>query len=369
VSVFKQILITLFLLLGLAGGAMLYFQHQSDSSESAVARKKRAVGVELVAAKLGPVRDRVEAVGSTLARQAINVVALVPGRIVEIAFEPGQQVRAGDILVRLDADAERAALDETAAALQEVKRALERSRKLKRSGNATQATIDKLEAGALAAQARLAIMKSRLADRTVRAPFDGVVGLQRVHLGARIDAETVLTTLDDLSQIEIDFSISEIHFNRIRIGQAVMATTTVFKDRSFQGRVGVIDTRIQEVSRAFHVRAILPNPGGTLPAGMFMHVSVLISEEQAVQIPEEAVITEGDKTFVFTIDNGRAKRRDVTLGHRNDGRVAVLKGLADGEAVVRTGHQRLRDGSMVRTGGAGGKSQKKARNNAKGSGS
>lgn len=346
-SVFKQILIVLVLFVAVLGAEVLYRQHAANDAETGGPRKPRVTRVELATAKSGAVLDQVEAVGTTLARQAVNVVPLVSGRIVDIAFKPGQHVRAGDVLVRLDDAAERATVAETAAVAKEAKLAFERASKLKIRKTVTQATLDKLEAAVVAADARLALMQKRLDDRTVRAAFDGVVGLQRVYVGARVDEDTVLTTLDDLSQVEINFSVPEIHFARIREGQPVTAITTVFKDRVFNGRVADIDSRIQASSRSFRVRAILPNPGGILPAGMFMHVSVLIGEERAVLIPEEAVIAEGAGTFVFVVDGDRARRRDVALGRRTRGFVAVLDGLSDGEAVVRSGHHRLRDGSVV----------------------
>jgi membrane fusion protein (multidrug efflux system) len=319
------------------------------------------VGVEVAIAKKGPVRHQVEAVGSTLAHQAVDVVSLVSGRVVEIGFTPGQKVTTGDILVRLDDGAQRAQVDEAAAGVDEARLAVERARKLKVSGTVTQAVIDKLETAIRAKQARLVLMERQLADRMIRAPFNGVVGLRQFHVGARIDSDTVLTTLDDLSEIEINFAIPEIHFARVHLGQRVSATSLAFRDQLFDGQITSIDTRIQEVSRSFRVRAILPNPGGELPAGMFMHVSILVGEDQAILIPEEAVIAEGQRTFVFTVKDEVAKRRNVVLGQRADGRVAVVDGLAADEVVVRMGHQRLRDGSKVRIKKPDGKTKEKSK--------
>jgi membrane fusion protein (multidrug efflux system) len=327
---------------------LLYFSIVVNETASSVPRKIRVAGVEVAIAKLGLVRQQVEAVGSTLARQAIDVVSLVSGRVVEIAFTPGQKVITGDILVRLDNGAQRAQVDEAAAAVEEVMLSVERARRLKVSGTVTQAAIDKLETVIKAKLARFALMKKQLADRIIHAPFDGVVGLRQIHVGARVDSDTVLTTLDDLTEIEINFAIPEIHFARLHLGQKVTATSLAFRDKVFGGQITSIDTRIQEVSRSFRVRAVLPNPGGELPAGMFMHVSILIGEDQVILVPEEAIIAEGEHTFVYTVKDEIAKRRNVTLGQRSEGKVAVVEGVAIGEMVVRLGHQRLRDGSKVR---------------------
>jgi membrane fusion protein (multidrug efflux system) len=131
----------------------------------------------------------------------------------------------------------------------------------------------------------------------------------------------------------------------------VTATSTAFPGRAFSGRIATIDTRIGEISRAFRVRAVLPNPDLVLPAGMFMHVEVVLEERPAVLIPEEAVVAEGDQTFVFTVQDQRAERRPVRLGQRQAGTVEVLDGIAAGEPVVREGVQRLRDGAAVSVAG------------------
>jgi membrane fusion protein (multidrug efflux system) len=278
----------------------------------------------------------------------VDVVALTSGRIVEIGFTPGQPVAAGAVLVRLDDRIEQAAVTEVRAALRESELALERARKLRTHNNVSQATIDELEAALAGARARVERAEKLLADRTVTAPFAGVVGIRGVDVGARVDDETVLTTLDDLAEIEIEFSVPEVFFGRVRPDQQVQATSTAFSGRAFTGRIATIDSRIGQISRAFRVRAVVPNPDLDLPSGMFMHVSVVLEERPAVLIPEQAVIAEGASTYVFTVQGARALRREVRLGQRETGTVEVLEGLEAGEPVVRSGVQRLRDGAEVR---------------------
>jgi membrane fusion protein, multidrug efflux system len=354
-----QLIVAGLIVVGLGVGGFLYHRSQADSeAEAAVGPRQNAVLVDIAAAEAGIMRERIEAVGTTLARQAVDIVSLTSGRVAEIAFSPGARVEAGAVLVRLDDAAERAAVAEAQAGLRETELALDRARKLRANNTVAQATVDELEAAYLGASARVDAAQKQLADRTVSAPFPGVVGIREVDIGARVDDETVLTTLDDLAEIEIEFSVPEIYFGQVRDGQAVSATSSAFPRRTFQGRIATIDTRIGQVSRAFRVRAVIPNPDLTLPAGMFMHVEVVLEERPAVVIPEEAVIAEGDGAFVFTVEDGRARRRPVRLGQRTAGTVEVLEGLEVGEPVVREGIQRLRDGVSVRlperpTAGAG----------------
>ena len=347
-----QVAIAAILMAALAAGGFFYHQSQADGeAEAAVERGPDAVPVEIAAAEAGTLLERIEAVGTTLARQAVDIVPLTSGRVAEIAFRPGERVEEGGVLVRLDDEAERAAVAEAEASLREAELALERARKLRSNNTVAQATVDELQAAYTGASARVDGARKRLADRTVKAPFTGVTGMRRVDLGARVDDDTVLTTFDDLSEIEIEFSVPELFFGQVRPGQPAAATSTAFPGRTFSGEIATIDTRIGQISRAFRVRAVLPNPDLVLPSGMFMHVEVVLQERPAVLIPEEAVVAESDQTFVFTLREGRAERRPVRLGQRQAGKVEVLQGLEPFEPVVREGVQRLRDGTPVRVAG------------------
>jgi membrane fusion protein (multidrug efflux system) len=349
VRVATQLVIALVITGALGASGFVYHRMQTDGeAAAAVGRGPDAVPVALAAAEAGTIRERIEAVGTTLARQAVDIVPLTSGRVAEIAFTPGERVEAGAVLVRIDDEAEQAAVAEAEASLREAELALDRATKLRANNTVAQATVDELQAAFVGARARLDAARKQLADRTVKAPFAGVVGIRGVDIGARVDDETVLTTLDDLSEVEIEFSVPEIFFGRVRQGLPVSATSAAFPGRAFSGRIATVDTRIGQVSRAFRVRAVLPNPDLVLPAGMFMHVEVVLEERPAVLIPEEAVTAEADGAFVYVVEEGRARRQTVRLGQRTAGAVEVLDGLEAGQPVVRQGVQRLRDGASVR---------------------
>jgi len=348
-SIIRQLVLSLLLLAG-AGGAYVFYDHlvaESAGSEGGPPAG-RSVGVEVAAARLDLVRDRAEAVGTTLANQAIEIVPLASGRIVEILFEPGQVVEAGTVLARLEDAIERADLAEAEAMMQEARSALDRARRLRASNNIAEATVVELEAAAAAAQARVDRAAQRLEDRLVKAPFDGVVGIRRIDLGARVDDDTMITTLDDRSRMIVEFSLPETFYGRIEPGLPVQASSAGFPDRAFDGEITSIDTRIDVASRAFRLRASLPNPDLLLPAGLFVLVDVTLGEREAVVVPEEAVVTEAGRSFVYVATAGRAERRAVELGSRRVGEVEIRAGLSQGELVVTRGLQRLRDGLPVR---------------------
>jgi membrane fusion protein (multidrug efflux system) len=348
VSIVKQLAAAGVVLVALGGGALFHYRSEPESgAEAAVQKGPRAVPVDVVPVREETLRRRIEAVGTTLARQAVDIVPLTSGRVASIEFGPGQRVAAGDVLVRLDDEIQQAEVAEARATRREAELGYERAVKLRANNTVAQATVDDLEAARDGAQARLDGALRLLADRTVRAPFAGIVGLRQVDVGARVDEGAVLTTLDDLSEVEVQFAVPEIFYGQIERGQTMSASGVAFGDRRFQGTVATIDSRVDKVARSFLVRAVLPNPDFSLPAGMFLHVELIIEERDALTIPEEAVLAEGRTTFVFTTEDGHATRRDVELGQRDLGRVEVTAGLAEGENVVSSGLQRLRDGAPV----------------------
>ncbi len=348
-STLRQILLTCLLLAAVGGGWWAWNEYGPGGTEAASGgpRGGGATAVMVGAPEQRTLLERVEAVGTTRARQAVEIVPLDEGQLVEILFAPGDNVEAGALLARLDADIQRADVEEARALLKEKDLALERARTLRSTAAIPQATIEQLEAERAAAVARLERAERRLADRDVKAPFSGMVGLRRMDVGARVTESTVLTTLDDLSEIEIAFQLPERLFGRVRAGQAVSSRAAAFGPDVFVGRIATIDSRIDATARSFQVRAILPNPDLALPAGMFMHLDVVLEERTALVVPEGAVVTEGDTAHVFTVEDGRASRRVVRLGHRELGVVEVLDGLDGGETIVVQGVTRVRDGVPV----------------------
>lgn len=345
-----QVVSTAMVLLAAAGGYAAYDRLNATREPPAASGEERsrpAVAVEIAAAESRELSSTVEAVGTSLARQSIEMVALASGRVKEIAFEPGQKVAAGDVLVRLDEEIERADLDEAEASLREATFALERAEALRKQNAVSQAALDEAQRRKATAEADVDRARRRLADRIVRAPFDGIVGMRQVDAGARIDDSTVITTLDDLSEIRIEFSVSETLYSRLAIGQTVVAAAAAYPERRFEGKVSSIDSRVDPAGRAFKVRATLPNDDLALPAGMYMHVTLQLDSRIAVLVPETAIVPVGGKSYIYVVRDGVAERREVSLGARQPGTVEVAQGVEAGDVVVVSGTQSLRPGAPV----------------------
>jgi len=346
-SVLKQLL--LICLMGAMGygGYWGYQSYLAPPPDDVADRGARPVTVETARAEIRRIFRTVEAVGTTRASKTVEIVPQTDGRIVELEITPGAQVEAGAVLARLDDTIERADLAEAEARLIERQQVLERVEQLRSTNAVSQATQEEAVARLAEAGAQLDRAKRRLEDRTILAPFGGVLGLAEVDRGARVTSDDMITRLDDLSEVELEFSLPETLFAEVRRGMPIKANSVAFANRMFEGQIDAVDSRIDPVSRAFRTRAVIPNPDGVLPAGMFMSLTLTLSESDALVVPEEAIVFQAAETYVFAIADGKATRVPVKTGQRQDGTVAVLAGLEEGQDVAIRGLGRLRDGADV----------------------
>ncbi|MFZ1201235.1 MAG: efflux RND transporter periplasmic adaptor subunit, partial [Desulfobacterales bacterium] len=187
-----------------------------------------------------------------------------------------------------------------------------------------------------------------LQDYTIRAPFSGVLGIRQISTGAVVDSDTVITTLDDTSTIKLDFTIPEAYLVVLKKGMTVSAHSLAYPDRSFEGRVTAISSRVDPETRTLTIRAKVPNPDRLLRPGMLLTVDLVKDRSLSLIIPEEAVILEKDKKFtlVVTPDN-TVEKIEIVTGRRNPGKLEVISGLNAGQQVIVQGLTRVRPGSTV----------------------
>lgn len=312
----------------------------------------QAVRVAVAEARERSIDETVAAVGTARAIRSVEIRPEQDGRLVEIAFRGGERVQSGAVLARLDDRAERAALTEARAALADAEGTLAREQELVERGVTSEATLETTRATFRTAQAAVERARATLANRVLRAPFTGTADLATVDEGQFVQAGSLLTTLDDLSAVEIAFAVPEPYFARIEPGLAVEATSAAFPERVFSGTVVEVGTRIDPSTRAFPVRARLENEDDVLASGLFMTLTVVLDTRRAVVVPEESVLRLEDEAFVFVAADGTARRRDVAIGAAVGGELEVLEGLASGERVLTGGLQDVEDGSAITTQGA-----------------
>jgi len=355
--------ISIALALGCAGWATYAVKHAAPASGASAQNQGGASGarggsgantIPVITAVATPrnINVAVEAIGTANSNEAVTITSRTTNIVTAIHFSDGEFVKAGQVLVELDREQVNADLAAATAAFEESRSQFNRSRELLSTQVLSKAQYEQIEATMKANQARVAAAQSRVSDTYIRAPFSGGVGMRRVSLGALISPGTVITTLDDISSIKVDFSVPEAHVGRLRTGQTVLARTNAYPGRKFTGRVASIDSRVDPATRAVTVRAVVANSGAALKPGMFLTVELSQDNRPALSIPEEAVVTEQARQFVYVVDAGIAHKREVMLGRREPGFVEVTSGLAAGERVVIEGTIKLRDGAPVREAGA-----------------
>lgn len=299
-------------------------------------------------ATVQPLGLEIEAVGTALANESVDVTSKTTNTVVAVRFQEGDLVRKGDVLVELDSAEARAELEEAQAALAESENQFKRSRDLYAQQALSVSQLDQIEATLKANRARVSAAKARLDDTTIRASFDGRTGFRRVSIGSLVNPGTVITTLDDTSLIKLDFTVPETYFYVLRPGLKVTARTVGLPGREFAGKVSQLGSRVDPVTRSVTVRAEIPNKDGLLRPGMFMTVTLEGEPEPTLIVPEAAIVPEQGKTFVFAVRDGIVERREVRTGKRRPGIVEIVAGLEANEHVVIEGTQNVRDGSAVR---------------------
>lgn len=307
--------------------------------------------VVVAAATLQHFVDRVEAIGTTRSNETVEITSNVTEKVVEIGFDDGDKVEKGHLLVGLERAEEDAAVKAANARRVEARTAYARARKLESRQYATTASLDERRSALEEATADLEAAKSRLADRQIRAPFDGVVGLRNISPGALVTPGTTITTLDDLDPIKLDFSVPATHISDLVAGLEIEATSEALGGETFHGEVSSVSPRVDPATRSAMARAVLPNPDLRIKPGLLMTVELMKRPREAIIVPEEALLPEGERNFVFVLHRARdneVERREVKIGARQPGRVEILHGLDANDLLVTHGAMRLRNGDHVR---------------------
>ncbi len=301
--------------------------------------------------------DDAQAVGTLTSRQRVVLRPEVAGRITAIAFADGAAVRAGQLLFQLDDALQRAELSQAEAQLSIAKANLKRNEELVAQGFVAQRVLDESRASLQVAQAQVQLNEARLGRMRIVAPFSGTVGIRSVNLGDYVKDGAELVSLDDTSALNVDFRLPERYQARVSKGQSVDVTFDALPSQAFKARVEAVEPMIVAEGRALMVRASLPpTQGAALRPGLFARIKLVMGiEESALMVPEEAVVPQGNRQFVYRIvkdpqDKGTtAQKTEVKLGARRAGAVQVIEGLAADDTVVRAGQQRLKgDSSAVR---------------------
>ena len=332
------------------------------SKNNSTKSERPPTAVDAKSVRVDNIIVNMEIVGNLRASDAIDVTSEVNGIVTEIKFTEGQAIKKGNILFLLDASIEKAEISIQKADVNRWTALLERRQRLARSAeklsetkNIARTRLDQLltdETEALAqlqiAKATLQIAERRFYKKIVRAPFNGIVGLKLKSIGEYLEPGEVITSLDSIDPIELDFEVPESAISALKIGAEINAVTRAWGNEVFSGIVKSINTRVNLESRSITVRAKINNTNLKLKPGMFMIVKLpVVTHKNAIIIPEEAVLTDGTLRTVYVIKDGITNSKAVKLGQRLPGEVEVLEGISSDAIVITGGIQKVRDGSKV----------------------
>ncbi|MDP5307408.1 efflux RND transporter periplasmic adaptor subunit [Paracoccus spongiarum] len=338
------------ILIAAAGGLHVTDRLMAASDAGAESRRgteAAALPVETVPVEMLTFVEVLRAVGTARAARAVELMPDASGRIDTIAFRPGDRVAEGAVLLTLDDRIQQADLKASEATRAEAQAAFDRQEQLRRSGSASTAAYETARATLLRAEAEHDRARAALEDRQVRAPFAGVVGLSDLVEGQLIETSTRIATLDDLSALEIAFSLSETVLPRLRLGQRVELTSAAWPGRIFTGEISGIDTRVDPGTRSVALRARMPNADGALAGGMFLQVQLVLDERRQPAVPERALSVDGDRTLVMLADGGVAREAEIVTGQQQDGLIEVRSGLPPSARVIVSNLHRLSAGMAI----------------------
>jgi membrane fusion protein (multidrug efflux system) len=291
--------------------------------------------------------DDIEALGTVKANESVEIRPRIASLVERIAFEEGDLVEQGELLVELERSEILAGLALAEANLSESRSIYNRNKSLASTQAISVSNLEQLLAQVQIDEAQVEAARARLANTRIRAPFTGRVGLRRVSPGSLVNTSTVITTLDDISRVKLDFSVPETFLTVVREGMAIVAHSIVYPNRDFSGFVDSVDTRLDPVSRAIQVRAIIDNSDNALKPGMFMTVDLQRDRGMSLVIPEQAIVPEGSAQYVFVVKDATVEKREVKIARRIPGFVVIGDGLAEGERVVSEGTGKVGEGMTV----------------------
>jgi membrane fusion protein (multidrug efflux system) len=355
----KRMLIMLILVGAVLGGLFGFKAFVNGKIQEAMAgMANMPQTVSATKAETSDWQPRIDAVGTLRAVRGAELSLEVPGVVETITFQSGDEVKAGQVLLTLRKEDEEALLQSLEATASLAQITYDRDLKQLKAQAISQAIVDNDEANLRNARAQVAVQKAILDKKTLRAPFDGKLGLRQVDLGQFLAAGTMIATLQSMDPIFVDFLLPQQAVAQIAVGDKVRAKVDAFPGRTFQGEITAINPKIETGSRNVQVRATLPNADQKLMPGMFATVELDTGAAQRlVTLPQTAVSYNPYGSLVYLVDDkGKgadakpelvARQVFVTTGAMRGDQVAILKGVSEGDTVVTSGQIKLRNGVPV----------------------
>jgi membrane fusion protein (multidrug efflux system) len=346
----------------IASGVAWWLQHKSPapsasgSAPAAQAGGQRVPAVEVAKVAQVTLIDEAQSVGSLRSRQGVMIRPEVAGRVKAILFTEGQRVSRGQLLVQLDDQLPAAQVAQSKAEMSIAEANHKRNLDLVAQNFISQRTVDESAAALEVAKAKYELAVATQQRLKIVAPFDGVTGLKQVSVGDYLKDGADIVNIEDIDAVLVDFRLPERYQSKIRPGQQAQLSVDALPGKPFTALVQAVDPLIDANGRSVGIRGCIDNRQRQLRPGMFARVNTVFGvREQALTVPEEAIVPQGGKAFVLKVVPGDkpdtlvTQRVAVKTGVRQPGKVEITEGLEADDTVVTAGHQRLqKDGTPVR---------------------
>lgn len=340
------------------GGIFGFLMYREAAVARAIAnRRPPAVPVTVVTLAQSDWISTIPSIGLLDSVQGVNVTTEVGGLVVELKFDSGQDVQHNDVLLRLDDSVEQGQLRQAQAQLPALQSNLSRYRTLAAQGNAPQASLDSAQSQYDAMRQNIEALQATVARKTIRAPFNGLLGVRQVNMGQLVNPGTVIANLQDISAMRVSLIITQRDFARVQVGHPVEARVDAYPGRRFSGNVIAIEPSVNTQSGIVRVQAEISNSERLLRAGMMATLEVILPEVQRVIVAPASAISftlYGNAAFVVKSEPGPdgqprlvAHRVSIQTSERRGNDVVVTSGLSPGDRLVTVGQVRLDNGTPV----------------------
>ena len=319
------------------------------STDRAIDREQRVRVIEAQTVTLGTVSKRINTVGHMRANAMVVIKSEISGRIAELLFTEGGTVKKGDLIIRFEDAEHRAAVQIAEGEHENAKANLERISKLHEQKVESNKKLDEANATMKITEGKLLQAKANLEKANIKAPFDGTIGIMNISAGAFVQGATDLVTLVDNKSVKVTFKVPEKNVHDIGVGQVVEVKVSAFKDQVFTGMIEAVDAKVEQESHSVQVKGVIPNPDNLLREGLFANVSLIVGEKgNTMTVDESSIERMGEIEYVWVVERGRAEKRRVLTGARENGQVEIVAGLQPGQIVVTSGQIKLSDGAKVK---------------------
>lgn len=294
------------------------------------------------------VNDRLNAIGDGEAIRSVTVTPYATGNLTEVLVASGDRVGQGQVIARLDSEEQRIAAEQARVARDAAAQKLKRVESLRSASAVSTADFQEAESALKAAELALQSAELELRRRDIAAPLEGIVGIIPVNPGDYVTTSTVIARIDDRSEILVDFWVPERFATQVKVGAEVSATAIARPGEVFSGEIQAVDNRIDQESRTLRVRAQIDNPQDVLRAGMSFQVNMTFPGERFPSVDPLAVQWSAEGSYVWRVVGDKAEKVPVRIVQRNPDKVLVNAKLAENDAVIVEGVQRLAAGGAVK---------------------